>query len=416
MTSDIQPLLNELYNLQRLGIKTGLEHTFDLLDSCNNPHQDLKLIHIAGTNGKGSTAAFIFSILRAAGLKVGLYTSPHLVRFNERIRINGIPITDDNIVQFMKNHFEDIRRIESTFFETTTAMAFWHFAQQQVEVAVIETGLGGRLDSTNVIEPIVSVITPIGLDHQELLGDSLEAIAKEKAGIIKKEIPVVSSQQKEIVRTILESKAGKMNSNISFVEPPQTFSINLDGMTYLSGNKDISIPLLGKHQLVNASLALSVIETCFNSISEKDIGAGFKNTQWPGRLQVLSKDPPVFYDVAHNEQGIDKMMNTLAKLYDQKPMGVFGLKEDKELANISKKIKDKIHSLYIMDDNDQLMMNKHDLSKQLNQYGILSAPIKHVSEIRSKISKDRPSVIFGSHYMAEAIFKEFHFSFDTGVI
>ncbi|HJL63883.1 MAG TPA: Mur ligase family protein, partial [Candidatus Marinimicrobia bacterium] len=177
-----------------MGIKTGLEHTHQLLDACNNPHKRLKFIHLAGTNGKGSTATFIDSILRTSGLKIGLYTSPHLLRFNERIRVNGIPISDEKIVEFMQVFSVDIHRIESTFFETTSAMAFWYFEQEKVDIAVIETGLGGRLDSTNVITPEMVVITPVSMDHRELLGNDLKTVAKEKAGTIKENILVISSQ------------------------------------------------------------------------------------------------------------------------------------------------------------------------------------------------------------------------------
>ncbi len=416
MTSDLQQLLDELYSLQRLGIKTGLEHTVQLLEACGDPHQDLNMIHIAGTNGKGSTAAFIFNILRSSEYKVGLYTSPHLIRFNERIRVDGLPIPDAVIVEFMDKYSDDIKKIESTFFETTTAMAFWYFAQQDVDIAVIETGLGGRLDSTNVIDPLVSVITSISMDHQELLGDDIKTIAIEKAGIIKQNIPVICSDQKETVKQVLTSKAKEMNADISFVKPIHDHSIDINGMTFMNNGQEFHIPLLGEHQLVNACLALKVINNCFNEIDPISIRSGFNNTQWPGRLQLLFKEPPVFYDVAHNEQGIEKILNTLSTLCDHKPIGLFALKEDKELQNIAKKIKNAFHRLLTIDDNDQLLMNKNILSEKLNNYGIDSTPVDNINSFHSMLTSDTPGVIFGSHYIANAIFEEFHFSFDTGVI
>jgi len=199
-------LLKTLFNLQRLGIKLGLEHTFRLLDFIGNPQDDLTMIHVAGTNGKGSTCAMIASILHASGKNVGLYTSPHLIRFNERIRVNGYPIPDKKIIKFMKKVDPAIQKIESTFFETTTAMAFDYFMEQKVDVAVIETGLGGRLDSTNVIEPEVTVISHISMDHMNILGKDIEKIANEKAGIIKRNVPLIISEQMPIVKNILLKK------------------------------------------------------------------------------------------------------------------------------------------------------------------------------------------------------------------
>ena len=199
---DFDSRLDYLYNLKRLGIKVGLEHTIALLKRCGDPQLQFKSIHIAGTNGKGSTCAIVNSILMEAGLKVGLYTSPHLIRFNERIRINGIQIDDDDIVEFVDSYQSDIDEIKSTFFETTSAMAFKYFSDKKVDVAVVETGLGGRLDSTNVLSPDLTVITPISIDHREILGEDILMIGKEKGGIIKKGVPLVLAPQKEKVRSL----------------------------------------------------------------------------------------------------------------------------------------------------------------------------------------------------------------------
>ncbi len=201
-SSDFSTLLKSLFNLQRLGIKLGLEHTFHLLDFIGNPQDDLTMIHVAGTNGKGSTCAMIASILHASGKDVGLYTSPHLIRFNERIRINGYPISDKQIINFMKKVSPVVQEIESTFFETTTAMAFDYFKAQKVDVAVIETGLGGRLDSTNVIKHKVTVITHIYMDHMDILGKDIGKIAKEKEGISKKDVTIVIEKQIQKVKNI----------------------------------------------------------------------------------------------------------------------------------------------------------------------------------------------------------------------
>ena len=179
-SAEINSILDKLFSLQRLGIKVGLDHTYQLLDRCGNPHNKLKTIHIAGTNGKGSTAAMLQNILRTAGLSVGLYTSPHLVNFNERIRVDGISIPNSFIIKFMKNFNDDIDKIKSTFFETTTVLALYYFYYKKVDIAIIETGLGGRLDATNVISrPIVTALTPISHDHAGFLGNDLKNIARE---------------------------------------------------------------------------------------------------------------------------------------------------------------------------------------------------------------------------------------------
>ena len=222
----IDNLLDHLYGLRRLGIKVGLEHTNELLRQCGNPQQGLKTIHIAGTNGKGSTAAMIHAILRGNGLKVGLYTSPHLIRFNERIRINGLPISDNSIIDFMTQFNSAIDEVEATFFEVTTVLALHYFSNQEVDVAVIETGLGGRLDSTNVIDPELTIITSVDLDHQHLLGETLIDIAVEKAGIIKKRTPVLVCSQTPEVIDVFRKKAQESNSPIIYCNDPEKIIID----------------------------------------------------------------------------------------------------------------------------------------------------------------------------------------------
>ena len=199
----INPTLKFLYGLHNRGIKLGLENISDFLSLCNNPHNKIKTIHLAGTNGKGSTASILAKILQENGQQVGLYTSPHLVRFNERIRINGCPISDQEIIDFIQHHQKTIMDSSITFFEATTALAFTYFERNNVDVAIIETGLGGRLDSTNVIRPIQTIITEIDYDHTHILGESIELIASEKCGIFKKNTPALTSNSnKEVLSTI----------------------------------------------------------------------------------------------------------------------------------------------------------------------------------------------------------------------
>ena len=219
--SSISETLESLFALERLGVKMGLEHTEKLLSSLGDPQRNLNLIHIAGTNGKGSTSSHIECALRGIGKKVGLYTSPHLIKFNERIRVNGIPITDQEIESFLKQSWANINKIKSTFFETTTAMALSHFNLKKVDIAIIETGLGGRLDSTNIINPSLTIITSVSMDHMEILGDSIEAISSEKAGIVKKGVPLITFEQNKIVMQVLYNMVKHKNTDMQIVTSPQ---------------------------------------------------------------------------------------------------------------------------------------------------------------------------------------------------
>ena len=274
----INSQLNYLYNLNRLGIKVGLSHTLELLEKCGNPHKYYKSIHVAGTNGKGSTCSMVAQILICAGYKVGVYSSPHLVRFNERIKINNVFITDDDISLFIKNHKNDIERIKSTFFETTTAMAFKHFAENNIDVAVIETGLGGRLDSTNVISPSITAITPISLDHREILGPNIETITKEKGGIIKPGIPVILAKQEKVSFSILEKISRSKNSKIISQEIPQNIKIGEEGTAFKIKKKFFKTPLIGGHQALNAALSIEIINHFDPNINNKIIQKGLDRT------------------------------------------------------------------------------------------------------------------------------------------
>lgn len=416
MTSDFQSLLQDLYSLQRLGIKTGLKHTHQLLDVCNNPHNRSKFIHLAGTNGKGSTAAFIDSILRTSGLKVGLYTSPHLVRFNERIRVNGIPISNEKIVEFMQLFSDDIQRIESTFFETTSVMAFWYFEQKKVDIAVIETGLGGRLDSTNVITPDTVVITPVSLDHRDLLGNNLKNVALEKAGIIKENIPVISSQQEKLVHEVIVQKATDMNTHVTLVDPPENCTVSMEGTVFYNGSSRYQLSLMGEHQAQNAALAIAVINHLSEKISENHIRIGLQNAVWPGRFQVLSRDPYIIYDVAHNEEGIKALLEVANQIFSKKPIGLCALKDDKEIDLIANAIRGHFEKLYVVDDEKGLLMKSVALSSNLNKLGIEATPLKRIYDFASCLYDDCPGIIFGSHYIAEPVFEHFQFSFDSGMI
>jgi len=353
--------------------KFDLAHMRVLLEALGHPERKFPSVLIAGTNGKGSTAATLASILRASGLKTGLYTSPHLVRINERIRINGVAIRDDD---FARLHGEvDIvaeRLVANgelpwhpSFFEMMTAIAFSHFAQQQVEIAVLEVGMGGRLDATNVVEPLVSVITDISLDHQKFLGNTVGEIAREKAGIIRPGGVVVTlPQQPEandvIGNTILDLDAVGVNA-VQYVPPvspasshylvtkPEATALGAEPAFYryplqVMGRQIlVESPLIGRHQLRNAALAIAAAEELskkgIRGISAQSIERGIQETQWPGRFHIIPAHrgwPEVVLDVAHNPAGAWALRSALSERYDDHPLiFVFGAMRDKAISEMA---------------------------------------------------------------------------------
>ena len=416
---DISVELDSLYSLHRNGIKLGLDHTFQLLEFLGNPHKKLNLIHVAGTNGKGSTCAHVECILRGNGYKVGLYTSPHLINFNERIRVNGFPIKNDEIISYIKSMDTAIQKIDSTFFEVTTAMALKYFNDHNVDVAIIETGLGGRLDSTNVIEPSMTIMTPISMDHMDILGDSIQQIAKEKSGIIKDDIILITAKQDRIVMDILYDKAKEKKSSIIIAKDPLNVSFDYNGTSFRLDNKNYKTPLIGDFQAANASLAISAIRNFDKKITHKAICKSLRDLCWPGRLQSLSKQ--IYYDVAHNESGIKATLRSFNMIYPGYNIyGLFCLKGDKDLNLIAFQLKDKLKKLFIADSKSGLLLNAENLSTKLNNLGIENSPVKSIKDgikaLRAVIKEKDIGLIFGTHYIAEDIFKEFEISFDSGVI
>ena len=315
-------LFKRLPMYQRVGapaMRLGLDQMNSLSAALGNPHSSLKCIHIAGTNGKGSTAHMLASVLQTAGYTVGLYTSPHLKDFRERIKINGQPIDKDTVVDFVNTHFEKLEAGNYSFFEVTVGMAFSSFSKAQVDVAIIEVGLGGRLDATNIINPILSIITHISMDHQQFLGNTIEAIATEKAGIIKEKIPVVMGHNKETVQKVILDKAKSLSSPVFFANQIETYKTDLVG-DYQEQN------------LATTYKALQVLKEF--DVSEIHIRNGLKsvtkNTGFQGRWQVLQESPMVIADVAHNEAGIAAVMSQLKSMtYDQLHI-VFGMVQDKD--------------------------------------------------------------------------------------
>lgn len=323
-------MFSQLPMYQNQGItayKEDLSNTIKLVDHLKNPHQKFKSIHVAGTNGKGSTSHMLASILQEAGYKVGLYTSPHLKDFRERIKINGKEISKQFVIGFIRRNKAFFEANSLSFFEMTVGMAFDYFAKQKVDVAIIEVGLGGRLDSTNIITPEVSVITNIGIDHTQFLGNTLDLIAKEKGGVIKPNIPVVIGETQKETKSIFIDLANQNGSEIIFADKEV--------------NKTFESDLKGSYQKKNIITAFQTINSLNKKgfeISSDNIKNGLlnvvKNTGLLGRWQTLRKQPKVICDTAHNKEGLLYIMNQLKEEKYENLHIVLGFVYDKELSSI----------------------------------------------------------------------------------
>lgn len=341
-------------NLQFSADKFNLENMKELLSVLEHPEQRYPIVHIAGTKGKGSTGAMIAAALQAAGYKTGLYTSPHLEDFCERIQINREPIPASHLVEIVERMKPAIGRIQRlTTFELTTAAGFLYFAQENVDIAVIEVGLGGRLDSTNVVQPLVSVITSISLDHMKVLGDTVEKIALEKAGIIKANRPVVVSVQKPEVLSLIEDIARQRNAPFYCADRYFRAAILERTLEYQrftienvnSPNEplvEVKIPLLGDHQVENALTAwttLRVLREQGVGISQEDTLRGFAGVDWQARFEILRRDPAIIVDSAHNRDSALKLIQTVKTYFSGKPIVVmFGASDDKDIEGMFSEI------------------------------------------------------------------------------
>lgn len=349
-------LYTQLPMYQRIGAaayKADLNNTIKLCGHFNDPQNFFRSIHIAGTNGKGSTSHMIAAILQESGYKVGLYTSPHLKSFTERIRINGVEVSKDFVTDFVEKNKDFFTSFDPSFFEITVVMAFEYFKKEKVDIAIIETGLGGRLDSTNIITPLLSVITNIGFDHQNLLGDTLERIAAEKAGIIKRKVPVVIGQFQEEVASVFMDKAHELDAPLIFAD--NRFSLEKAEGIQKNNPLSQSFSYRGKHGIVhvetdqlgiyqqkNCKTVLTAIDELkrmgFDKIDENSQRSGFREvselTGLMGRWQILGSEPLIIADTGHNLDGIKQIVAQLEKLDVNKLRMVMGFVNDKAIINI----------------------------------------------------------------------------------
>ncbi len=391
----IDYLYKNLPMFSRIGaaaIKADLGNTIQLCAAIGNPENKFKSVHVAGTNGKGSSSHTIAAILQSAGYKVGLYTSPHLKDFRERIRINGEMIAKDKVVELVNNLTSLIATIEPSFFEITVAMAFKYFADAQVDIAVIETGLGGRLDSTNVITPLVSLITNIGYDHQALLGNTLAAIAFEKAGIIKRNIPVVISETQESIETVFIEKANQLKAPITFADKKYKASFENEQLIVSNGNmKQYFAPSLkGNYQTKNICGVLCTIDKLIDlgfEITRQHIETGIENvtplTGLHGRWETIRTEPLTIADVAHNVDGMQQLLLQVNETISIKNLQhlhvIIGMVSDKDVDKVLSLLP-KSAKYYFTQAAIPRAKNKLELQEAGAKFGLIGNCYKNVNE------------------------------------
>lgn len=417
---------NEVVNLiessMRFGCRPGLDRTAKLLDLLGNPHKKLKLIHVAGTNGKGSTTAMMANILKCAGYRTGTYISPHLYRNTERMAINGIEITEYDFVSLALEVIDKVKFMrdngldEPTQFEMYTAMAFLYFERKKVDFAVIEVGLGGRYDATNVIDPLLSVITSISYDHTDILGDTIEKIAYEKAGIIKEGRPVILYPQlfpeaaaviEEVSR---EKKAGLLKVDTASVISKsygisgQVINFKYDGYDI----QDMKLPLIGDHQLINAAVALTAIAELNKmgyAIGAEAVRKGIGTVEWPCRLSIVSSEPLILIDGAHNEDGINSLQGALSKYFsNRKIIFVIGMLKDKDYGYAVRKLMPMASQVIATEPLSERSLPAAAMAEAVKPYCTSVSPepdiIKAIEKAKKLYEKDSMICICGSLYLA----------------
>lgn len=406
---NLQESLNRLFALHTFGIKLGLENIQKFLDKIGNPQRKLKTIHVAGSNGKGSVSSFIASILMENVNKVGLYTSPHFVKFNERISINGKFISDDFIANFIDKYQKYIDELELTFFEVTTAMAFEYFVFAGVDYAIIETGLGGRLDATNVLNPLACVITSISLEHTNILGDKIESIAYEKGEIIKPGSKTFIGLLSEEAIKVIEKKCLAIKSPLFCLE--EYINEKNDHIELYTEELEFDewiVPLIGKHQKYNAALASLCVTKTFDIDNPLVITNGImnvvKNTKLQGRYEIVSKKPRVIIDSAHNPDGVDCLINEFKKEkknYKQTSL-LFGAMKDKNIEEMLRIVKDSFDCFYFYKINYERAASIEILKEHADKLSIKFTTVVNLREFLTehlKGDKNSCLVAAGSMYL-----------------
>ena len=376
----ISYLFQKLPMYQRSGEAAYKPDVGNIIEACNilnNPHLTFKSIHVAGTNGKGSTSHMIASILQEAGYKVGLYTSPHLKDFRERIRINGEMISEERVMEFVEKNKVEFEKINMSFFEMTVAMAFQYFSEERIEIAIVECGLGGRLDSTNIIKPILSIITNIGLDHTNLLGETIEKIAYEKAGIIKINTPVIIGRKQKEIDHVFKNISKKRGAT-----------------TIHSNSFDFALDLKGNYQKENCNTSVTAITEIKKlgwKISDQNVREGLqnviKNTKLEGRWQVLNKKPLIICDTAHNKDGLTAVIQQILQIKYENLHIVFGVVNDKNIDKLLDLLP-KDAKYYFCKPNIPRGLNTSTLQKISYEKKIIGDTFSSVKDALEKAKKD----------------------------
>ena len=391
--------------------KPGLDNTLRLMEHVGNPHEKLRAIHVAGTNGKGSTSHLIAAALQASGLKVGLFTSPHLVSLTERIRINGVPIPEETVAAFVESNRAFLDELQPSFFETMTALGFWYFVQQQVDIAVVEVGLGGRLDSTNVLTPVLSVITNIGLDHTEFLGNTLQKIAREKAGIIKPGVPCVIGETHPLTMNVFLERAQECGILGEGLETTDCRIWFADQCGYLRKCRLREAPeceLKGNYQEYNLQTAFVALKALGNTeyrVLNTDIREGFAHvcsmTGLRGRWETLSERPLTICDTGHNSHGLQYIARQLKELTNPHVWIVFGMVNDKDTDVVMRLLPSGEKYRYIFTTpNTQRARSAKEMLTLWGQEGIaIDKPVDAIRYAQAHAEDEDAIFIGGSNYL-----------------
>lgn len=393
-------LFQQIPNFQKSGgtaYKPGLERIKNFCAYIGNPQEQIQSIHIAGTNGKGSVAHSMAAALQMHDLKVGIFTSPHISDFTERIKINGEFIPQDSVLSFLNEHHEYILNAQLSFFEVTTALAFEYFNFARVDVAIIETGMGGRLDSTNIILPLISIITQIGLDHQQFLGDSITLIASEKAGIIKSDTTVVIGKKQKGTSEVFRSKATEMRAKLIY-----------------AGHEKFTSDLIARYQNENLNTAFTALKCIQENFQLKEdvIRKGFESicqlTGFKGRFQKISDHPLVIMDAAHNEDGVSALVQEINQFEDREIALLYGASRDKAIQKILQLIPMNIPLYFCQFHSDRsLLINdfktqSKSLDRQINTFHSPTAALEHLTNRNTEVI-----IIFGSFFLMDEVIRFF---------
>lgn len=422
----IEETIDWIHSRKKFGSRPGLERVQALLDKAGNPEKQVPVIHIAGTNGKGSTVAYLRSILAAAGLTVGSFTSPYIEEFNERIAINGDPIADDDLIRWVEHYQPFVAELDEepeisgiTEFEVLTALALDYFLDQQVDVAIVEVGLGGLLDSTNVVEPILTAITTIGYDHTDILGETLPEIAHQKAGIIKKNIPVVTGNIPAEALTVIKEKAKAEQAaiyqydkdyHVKYLQPDGSWGERFDFTSERGRLSKVKVSLLGRHQIENAGIAILLYQLYCQQkhlpFEEKAVRNGLLAAEWPARMEKISDEPLVILDGAHNDHAIKRLVDNMKREFGQYKIHLlFSALETKDVDSMLEDLRKIPHvHIYIttFDYPKSLNLSRYD-DQETDQFSVVSLWQFGLAEILESMDDEDLLLVTGSLYFVSEV-------------